>query len=130
MRYDQIYCDAARSCSAVDKDFAQSLRAAVAANKTVIKKLVADLAEEGFADPGKWHTMPQGYVSNTVHTLAHLLDGFFGIDSKFYNLIDDSHQVSMALMEKIDQSPQEYWLVKIVGSSERPDVNRVPFLRK
>ena len=130
VRYDQVRSDAAGSLSAANKDFATCLQTALAANRTLIKGLVADLEEEGFADLSQWHTMQQGYVSNTVHTLAHMLDGFFGVDSCFYNLVDDSHQVSETLMKKIAQKPQEYWLIKTEASSEQPDVDRVPFMRK
>ena len=38
-----------------------------------------------------FHNIKQGYLSKTLHILSHFLDGFIGIDSYFYNLIDDSH---------------------------------------
>ena len=130
VRYDSVQSDASQSVAADGKKFFTRLDEAIEAHRAVIKDLVATLKEEGGADLGQWHTMQQGYVSNTVHTLAHLLDGFFGIDSRFYNLIDDSHQVSEVLMEKIHQNPQEYWLIKTEGSSDSPDIDRLPFLRK
>ncbi len=130
VRYDRVHSDASQSLPASEKDFNTRLQAAIELHREVIKDLVDTLEEEGGADLSQWHTMEQGYVSNTVHTLAHLLDGFFGIDSRFYNLVDHSHQVSDVLMEKIPQSPQEFWLIKTEGSSDGPDTDRLPFLRK
>ncbi len=130
VRYDRIRVDEQDSVPAHSKEFHARLDAVMTENRQAIKDIVASLKDEGFADLEKWHRMGQGYVSNTVHTLAHLLDGFFGIDSRFYNLIDDSHLVSEQLSQKIDNNPQLYWLIKIEGNSERPDVDRIPFLRK
>lgn len=130
VRYERVRCDESQSLPAYGKYFHIRLQTALELNRKVVKKLVGTLAQEGFADLGQWHTMEQGYISNTVHTLAHLLDGFFGIDSCFYNLVDDSHQVSDVLMEKITKSTQGYWLIKTEGSSGRPDIDRLSFLRK
>ena len=67
--------------------------------------------------------LEQGYKSKTLHTIAHLLDGFFGIDSCFFNLIEDSHWLSAALKDKIMENPGQYWLVEAhpVFEASQPD---------
>jgi hypothetical protein len=66
---------------------------------------------------GDLESLPQGYQSKTLHTLTHLLDGFFGIDSHFYNLIEGSHGVSAGLRGKIDSSPGGYMLLAVRAST-------------
>jgi hypothetical protein len=58
-------------------------------------------------------TLKQGYATKILHTLTHLLDGFIGIDSAFYNLVEDSHWVSGELAEAIRVAGAEYWLVPV-----------------
>ncbi len=52
--------------------------------------------------------MPQGYKSKMLHVITHFLDGFFGIDTFFYNLEEDSHWVSEELQKKIAEAPTYY----------------------
>ncbi len=53
----------------------------------------------------------QGYQSKLLHIFAHLADGFFGIDSVLYNLVEDSHAISPALRDAIGKEPRAYHLV-------------------
>jgi hypothetical protein len=53
--------------------------------------------------------------------VAHLVDGFFGIDTVFYNLADDSHAVSPQLRQEIEATPGEYWLLKIHAEIKSAD---------
>jgi hypothetical protein len=71
------------------------------------------LKEEGVTSLDQLPHLEQGYVTKVLHTLTHLLDGFIGIDSVFYNLLEDSHQVSGSLAADIQASPTAYWLVPI-----------------
>src|SRR4030043_54062 len=57
--------------------------------------------------------LPQGYKSKILHVITHLLDGFFGIDTYFYNLEEDSHWVSEELKEKIKTNPPIFWLLSL-----------------
>jgi len=57
----------------------------------------------------------KGYVSKVFHTIAHLLDGFIGIDSRFYNLEEDSHDISRDLQQNILAVPHNYWIIKVKG---------------
>lgn len=130
VRYDEVLMAEENGWSAADDSFGAELELGVSRNRQLLKELLAELGDEGFADLDRWETMPQGYLSKTVHAAAHMLDGFFGVDSAFYNLIDDSHWVSQPLRARIRQNPSRFWLVKAVGISRRPEVDRVPFLRR
>ncbi|MFZ5766870.1 MAG: hypothetical protein ACOY4H_14930 [Thermodesulfobacteriota bacterium] len=130
VRYDQVVLVEEECCSATDAGFPALLARNIERNRELLAKLLGELAEEGFADLKRWSAMPQGYLSKTVHAAAHLLDGFFGVDSAFYNLIDDSHWVSDPLRERIEKSPDRFWLVTAVGLSRLPEADRIPFLRR
>ncbi|MEW6518838.1 MAG: hypothetical protein AB1461_05445 [Thermodesulfobacteriota bacterium] len=130
VRYDGVSVIAEESLSALQDEFQARLADGVAQNRQRVEQLLAELRQEGFGDLGNWTAMPQGYPSKTVHEIAHLLDGFFGIDSTFYNLIDDSHWVSDLLLQEIGANPQRYWLIRANGSSRVADIDRVPFLRR
>ena len=130
VKYDRVEVLAEESLPAVRQGFQDRLAEGMAGNRQQVAQLLAELKDDGFADLDTWAAMPQGYASKTVHELAHLLDGFFGIDSTFYNLIDDSHWVSDALLRQIEVNPQHYWLIRANGSSQVADIDRVPFLRR
>ncbi|MEW6427445.1 MAG: hypothetical protein AB1568_05355 [Thermodesulfobacteriota bacterium] len=82
-------------------------------NMARMRGICARLAEEGFVSLDSCLGIRQGYISKLFHTLAHLVDGFFGIDSFFYNLIEDSHQVSAALLKQMRESPEVHWLLAV-----------------
>ena len=75
--------------------------------------LIHELQESGYHTLVELAEIKQGYESKTLHTLVHLLDGFIGIDSKFYNLIENSHLISASLRREIKQTPAHYWLLQI-----------------
>ncbi|MEJ2057239.1 MAG: hypothetical protein P8X39_05310, partial [Desulfofustis sp.] len=62
----------------------------------------------------------QGYQSKILHIIAHFLDGFIGIDSVFYNLIDDSHWLSDETRDKIEQQPDRFRLLSLKCYSLTP----------
>ncbi|MFH1217441.1 MAG: hypothetical protein V1706_13150 [Pseudomonadota bacterium] len=130
VKYEQVRVEKEEAFSSVDERFAEMLDQAIAGNGGLLNKLLGELEAEGFAELSRWSTMPQGYLSKTVHAVAHMLDGFFGVDSAFYNLVDDSHWVSETLMERIKKSPDGFWLIKAVGISHMPEMDRIPFLRR
>jgi hypothetical protein len=75
--------------------------------------MLAHLKEEGVTSLDQLPELEQGYVTKILHTLTHLLDGFIGIDSVFYNLVEDSHRVSAGLSDAIRANPADYWLVPV-----------------
>jgi hypothetical protein len=93
--------------------FWQELETAITANSTFCNSLVDELAESGLIDIKDLLTLHPGYPSKMLHILTHMVDGFFGIDSAFYNLVADSHRLSDALRAAIEQNPEGYWLVPV-----------------
>ena len=130
VKYDRLTVVADASLAALQDDFMPQLEAGLEKNRQLVQQLLAELQQEGFGDLGRWQQMPQGYLSKTVHEIAHLLDGFFGVDSAFYNLLDDSHWVSAQRQQEIRRRPERYWLIRAEGSSHVPQVDRLPFLRR
>ncbi len=99
--------------NASNKSFHPRLEQGLAANSAFGRRMVDHLKEEGLTSLDQLLELEQGYATKILHTLTHLLDGFIGIDSVLYNLVEDSHKVSKKLLEAIDHAPGEYWLVPV-----------------
>ena len=67
-------------------------------------------SEEKIKSTGKTQA-PIGIISATG--AFNTKDGFIGIDSYFYNLIDDSHWLPQATAKAIQKDPNHYWLLHI-----------------
>ncbi len=133
VKYDRvdIVADESFNAGRNGHEFQEALVRALAENSSKRAGLIHELTEEGYGDLAGWQDLPQGYVSKIVHTLAHMVDGFFGVDSALYNLINDSHHVPDALMDSIRQNPEEFWLIKVIGrTSSGQQTDRIGFLRK
>ena len=115
IRFDEVRVDEKESINAADQAFWARLDEGVSANRKVVDELVASLQEEGVATLEDLQKQEQGYLTKILHTIAHLLDGFIGIDSRFYSLEEDSHSVSKALRNSINENPQQYWLLRVMG---------------
>ena len=99
------------------------------ANQKIVQELIQDLQAEGYQSIDAVLGMTQGYQSKLFHTLAHLLDGFFGIDSSFYNMEEDSHWVSESLQKQMSANPTPYWLIKVAAATKGQSPDRLPLLR-
>jgi len=99
--------------SAASKDFWKGVEAGIAANHTFCTALLSELQEAGLTRVEDLLTLQQGYPSKLLHILTHMLDGFIGMDSVFYNLVEDSHRLSETLRATIHQNPENYWLVPV-----------------
>ena len=99
--------------NAADSRFRPTLEHGLAANRAFTGRMLDHLKEEGLDSLDGLLDLEQGYATKVLHTLTHLLDGFIGIDSVFYNLLEDSHRVSAALARAIEAAPNAYWLVPI-----------------
>lgn len=129
VRYASVIpCDTT-SKPATKEQFWPLLEQGLTKNMEVLATLVDELADEGYKDLNDLKTMDQGFQSKILHTITHLLDGFLGIDSFFYNLVEDSHQVSTSLRATMAEHPEDYWLVSITGSSEIPGDDPLGHLR-
>ena len=83
------------------------------ANQAFTARMLDHLKDEGFVTLDQLLHLEQGYATKVLHTLAHMLDGFIGVDSVLYNLIEDSHRVSEPLAAAIRKVPGEFWLVPV-----------------
>ncbi len=113
VHYETIEISQQEALRGDSPDFIHQLDQAISANRGVVKTLLAELAAEGVRGFADLHTLEQGVASKLFHTVAHLVDGFFGIDTVCYNLEEDSHWVSAAMHERIAADPASFWLLKI-----------------
>lgn len=129
VHYDTVTIDEEESVTAEDPSFWERIAEGEAANRQAIKELFEELQGEGYEGLADFFTMKQGFQSKLFHTIAHLLDGFFGIDSVLYNLENDSHWVPDALRKRIQASPTSYRLLKINAESKGGSPDRLHLLR-
>ncbi len=129
VRYDTIHIDGSAVINATKPHFFNKLEIGIQKNRQAIEDLVAELQTEGAADPKTWSSLQQGYSTKILHTVVHLLDGFFGVDSVLYNLVENSHQISEPLYSTIKKEPETYWLVPITGTTGSGNPDRVQALR-
>ena len=111
--YDTIQVVEEKSSSGLDDSFWQDLSQAEARNRALVNDLIDELKKSGLQSIDALLTTQQGYESKLLHILSHMLDGFIGIDSYFYNLIDDSHWLPEATATTIRQRAGEYWLLHL-----------------
>lgn len=116
VRYTTVTVNMDRVISAQDGGFQERVASGLASNRATLKQLLDDLRNAGVKGIDDLVSIPQGFQSKIVHTIAHLVDGFFGIDSHFFNLIDDSHSVSDACWREIESLPERHWLVPVTGT--------------
>ncbi len=102
-----------------DAEFWPTLEQGLEANAAFGRRMLDHLKEEGLTTLDQLLELQQGYATKILHTLTHLLDGFIGVDSVLYNLVEDSHRVSEVLAAAIRTTPLEYWLVPVrTGKAE------------
>jgi hypothetical protein len=94
-------------------EFWSGIEAGITANRAFCKSLMIELEETGLSRMEDLLAIPHGYPSKLLHILTHMLDGFIGIDSVFYNLAEDSHWLSAPLRAAIHDNPENYWLVPL-----------------
>lgn len=111
--YATFVVQPAEAINAQDALFWRTLEYGLTANDRFARRMLDHLKEEGVTSLEQLPDLPQGYVTKILHTLTHLLDGFIGIDSVFYNLVEDSHRVSSGLHAAIQSTPGGYWLVPV-----------------
>jgi hypothetical protein len=113
VEYDPVEFNPDLSCSAVDQQFWTLVASGLDKNRQSVSGLIDELQTSGLSQIHDLVDMKQGYESKVLHILVHLLDGFIGMDSSFYNLIEDSHQISDALHLKIQKTPENYWVLQV-----------------
>jgi hypothetical protein len=78
-----------------------------------MQDLIDELIKANIRKTEDLQDVEQGYLSKTLHILSHFLDGFIGIDSYFYNLLDDSHWLPPVTAKAIHRNPHHYWLLHV-----------------
>ncbi len=114
IRYEAITIPAGDIINAANPTFWPAVEQGIASNRKFATSLIVELEETGISTLAELKNLPQGYPSKVLHTLVHILDGFIGADSAFYNLLEDSHWLSAPLRETITKEPGAYWLVPVV----------------
>ena len=120
IRYDKVAVSENESIRGTAEDFRARIEAGLNANRKVLGEFLANLKEEGFSSIDDLRSLEKGYLSKVLHTIAHLQDGFIGIDSRFYNLEEDSHGISRHLQQKIAATPHGYWILRVTGKIASP----------
>jgi len=113
VRYDKVDVDQLAIQAAGAPDFWPKVDEALARNRQVLLEIIEELKKSGIRSLDDLAGLPQGYQSKLAHTATHLLDGFFGIDSVFYSLVEDSHWISPPLGREIRRNPEDYYLVPV-----------------
>jgi hypothetical protein len=121
VRYDYISINRAECLEATSPHFFDILDDKIKGNKDTLTKLIQDLEAAGVNTINDLLSLQQGYPSKVLHIATHFIDGFIGIDSVFYNLVDDSHWLPESTRNIIHSHPQEYWLIHLNGYSHTPE---------
>ncbi|WP_028584678.1 hypothetical protein [Desulfogranum mediterraneum] len=111
--YADLVIRAEEIIAAREARFWPTVERAVAKNMEFGRSMVDILHQEGVETLGDLLEMEQGYLTKALHTLTHLLDGFIGVDSVFYSLVEDSHRVSKRLEQAVLEDPDRYWLIPV-----------------
>ncbi len=117
VRYDSVEIDQEHSIRSTEPRFQQELDLVVAANQAILVELLGELRQEGYRQLDDLLTLPQGFQSKLLHIVSHLLDGFFGIDSRFFDLDEDSHRLTAKRRQQIRNNPDQCWLIGITARS-------------
>lgn len=113
--YDSVEIIREQTLLASAESFWQELNSSIDQNKSVLNNYIQELKETGCSSIDDCATITNGYPSKLFHLIAHLLDGFIGIDSVFYCLPEDSHWLSESLKNTIESNPEKYWLIHVEG---------------
>ncbi|HFQ91173.1 MAG TPA: hypothetical protein ENK27_13960 [Desulfobulbus sp.] len=113
VRYHRLEFDREFSMNGRDDRLLPRVGEAVAENRRILDAMLAELRHEGLADLADLARLEQGYQSKLFHVIAHILDGFFGIDSRFYDLDESSHWLTGHRRRLLADMPEQCWLIRI-----------------
>ena len=113
VRYSHITVLENESLPASDPGFGDRLHQAILENRKILHELIEELQREGIRTLNNLEDTPQGYKTKMLHVITHLVDGFFGIDTYFYNIEEDSHGVTDEFRGKMVAAPFHYWLMRL-----------------
>ena len=121
VRYDRITISRSHSYSADNDQFFAELEKSLAANRARLDRFIDEFGKTGFQSIDDLKKVKCGYPSKLLHIITHFLDGFIGIDTTFYNLIDDSHWLPESTRQAIEKDPAHFWLIHLDGYSKTPE---------
>ncbi len=121
VRYDQVTIKDEACTPGVSPSFLQQIEKGIEENRAIISKLINDLEATGMKSTTDLLQLEHGYPSKVLHIITHFLDGFIGIDTVFYNLVDDSHWMLEKTLRDITTTPDHFWLIHLDGYSATPD---------
>jgi len=116
IRYDSLTIADYGILPAATPDFQSRLEQGIQKNRDILESFLTELSHEHVATLQDLADIRQGYASALLHTACHILDGFFGIDTFFYNLEEDSHWVTEQLSSRIKTEPAGYYLLAVTAS--------------
>lgn len=116
LHYEKLNISIDKSLNGTATTFWAEMDLGIQANRQVLKVFVNELKDAGYSSLEDFSQIPVGYSSKVFHIIAHILDGFVGIDSEFYNMLEDSHWVSDELRKTITIEPEKYWLLYVEGT--------------
>lgn len=122
VHYDAIDILKEKSFSGTEKKFSTAMDAGIKKNRSTLNKFIQEFKNTGFETIADLNSVTHGYPSKLLHIITHFLDGFIGVDTTFYNLIEDSHWVSDETYALINNTPGHYWVITLNGYSETPDL--------
>jgi hypothetical protein len=118
VRYDRFEVKREEIISVQDERFWEVLEKGLQKNYEILQGFIGELKSEGYQLVDDLRSLPQGYLSKLVHLIAHFVDGFFSIDSYFYNLIEDSHFLSPYFKRRMLRGRQNFYLIPAIGYFE------------
>ncbi len=113
VRYQRVAIDRDLSMNGLDGRLLPQAEASAAENRQVLDAMLTELRQEGVRDLADLARVEQGFQSKLFHVIAHILDGFFGIDSRFYDLDENSHWLTGQRRRLLSTSPEQCWLIRI-----------------
>jgi hypothetical protein len=116
VRYSTITIQESTSVAASNPEFHDRLEKAILSNRRILHTLVQELRIENIVTLDDLNELPQGYKTKMLHVITHFLDGFFGIDTYFFNLVEDSHWVSEEMRSRIVKNTSDFWLLSLDAS--------------
>ena len=122
LSYDNLRVLPEEANRADEEAFWDGMDEGLLANRSFAHRMVSHLEKEGVQNLRQLVDLQHGYATKVLHTLVHLLDGFIGIDSVLYNLVDDSHEVSQSLRRAMRDNPSRYWLVRVRAGKVRASI--------
>jgi len=115
VNYDRLEVVGDKTIRADDPMFFPALDRALEENLQLLRDSIDSLEQGGCHELADILFLTDPYLCKVFHIAAHLVDGFIGIDSAFYSIVEDSHRVSARLRSEIQEQPEHYRLLWVHG---------------